>query len=83
MFQGSDTDKAINSWTEQFAENSAQFSSPSERTSSNDATFSEVYHKLIHSPALETLLQLEHTYAMAVAEVIKAWENAQEIITKR
>lgn len=43
----------------------------------NDAEFPEVYHMLIHSPALETLLQLEHTYAMAVADVCKGWANAR------
>ena len=29
-------------------------------------TFANVYHTLIHSPALETLLNLEHTYALAM-----------------
>ena len=29
-----------------------------------DTTWSDVYHKLIHSPALEALLQLEHRYAI-------------------
>ena len=51
--------------------------------SSSDVGFSEIYHKLIHSPALETLLQLEHTYAMAVDEVVKAWDNARDIMHKR
>ena len=37
---------------------------------SNEQVFSEVYHSLIHSEALETLLNLEHTYAIAVEDVI-------------
>ncbi|ELU15738.1 hypothetical protein CAPTEDRAFT_117173 [Capitella teleta] len=37
---------------------------------SNDVMFSEIYHCLIHSPALEALLNLEHTYAIAVSDVI-------------
>ena len=37
----------------------------------NEQVFSEVYHSLIHSPALQTLLNLEHTYAMAVGELIE------------
>ena len=61
-----------------------EFSAPTDPSpTSIDATFSDIYHKLIHSPALETLLQLEHTYAMAVAEVIKAWENARDIMQKK
>ena len=36
----------------------------------NDQIFSDVYHSLIHSEALETLLNLEHTYAIAVEDVI-------------
>lgn len=42
---------------------------------SNDVMFSEVYHSLIHSPALETLLNLEHTYAMAVGNIINQRDN--------
>ena len=37
---------------------------------SNESVFSEVYHALIHSPALETLLNLEHTYAISVEDVV-------------
>ena len=82
--QGSETDQTIDKWVTSFSDNCTSFSTPSEiPSSSSDAGFSEIYHKLIHSPALETLLQLEHTYAMAVDEVIKAWENAREIMQKR
>ena len=49
----------------------------------SDADFPGVYHKLIHSPALETLLQLEHTYAMAVADVCKGWDNARSVLQER
>ena len=84
----------IEKWAERFAENHVQFSSPSEASGVSagrvgegsdrlDLVFSEVYHKLIHSPALDTLLQLEHTYAMAVADVCKGRENASEILQKR
>ncbi len=48
-----------------------------------DLQFPEVYHKLIHSPALETLLQLEHTYALAVLEMCNARDNAMELMQKR
>ena len=34
-------------------------------------TFANVYHTLIHSPALETLLNLEHTYALSMENIIR------------
>ena len=74
----------INKWAESFVLNCAEFSPPGENSSvTSNAKFAEVYHKLIHSSALETLLQLEHTYAMAVDEVIKAWDNARGIMQER
>jgi hypothetical protein len=45
-----------------------EYAKPEEIT--NEQLFSEVYHSLIHSEALETLLNLEHTYAIAVEDII-------------
>jgi hypothetical protein len=42
-----------------------------------------MYHSLIHSPALGTLLQLEHTYALAMDNSLQAWRNARENMVKR
>ncbi len=47
----------------------AEFARP--EAVSNEQVFSEVYHALIHSPALETLLNLEHTYSLAVGGIIE------------
>ncbi|XP_067673825.1 FERRY endosomal RAB5 effector complex subunit 3-like [Haliotis asinina] len=54
-------------WTKAFTQEVKAYSTPVEVT--NDQVFSEVYHTLIHSPALETLLNLEHTYALAVEDL--------------
>ena len=87
--QGTKLDCTIEQWAKCFADNHIQFSSPSESGSgmntepASEAEFPEVYHKLIHSPALETLLQLEHTYAMAVTDVCKGWENATTVLHDR
>lgn len=45
-----------------------EFAKPEEV--SKEQQFSEVYHALIHSPALETLLNLEHTYALTIEDLI-------------
>lgn len=85
--QGTETEQTIEKWVKSFSENNVEFASPVEnkghRFGNDDIAFSEIYHKLIHSPALETLLQLEHTYALAVSEVCKARDNAREIMQKR
>lgn len=46
-----------------------EFAKPEEV--SKELEFSEVYHALIHSPALETLLNLEHTYALTIDDLIQ------------
>ncbi len=83
--QGSETDQIISKWTKSFTETHSEFFSapPKEKTLPDASNFSEIYHKLIHSPALETLLQLENTYAMAVDDVYRAWENAKDLIQKK
>ena len=34
--------------------------------------FSTVYHKLVHSPALETILKVEHSYSRLTQDIIYA-----------
>lgn len=41
-----------------------------------DAAFADIYHSLIHSAALETLLQLENSYALSLQELLSHRENA-------
>ncbi|XP_077863644.1 FERRY endosomal RAB5 effector complex subunit 3-like [Saccoglossus kowalevskii] len=40
------------------------------KQSNDEVAFGEVYHQLIHSAALDTLLNLDHSYAAAVEEII-------------
>ncbi|XP_074648788.1 FERRY endosomal RAB5 effector complex subunit 3-like [Tubulanus polymorphus] len=63
-----DVDDLVDQWAKVFTQELKEYAKPVEI--SNDQVFSEVYHNLIHSPALETLLNLEHTYAIAVEDVI-------------
>ena len=46
-----------------------------------DSAWSEIYHDLIHSPALESLLQLEHTYAVAMKDMVKQRDQALKDLT--
>ncbi|XP_035209060.1 protein C12orf4 homolog isoform X1 [Stegodyphus dumicola] len=56
----------------------AELEEPSESSS-----FPEMYHKLIHSPALETMLNLEHSYALAVGELVQAKDKALHELQQR
>ncbi|KAI6656843.1 hypothetical protein LOD99_16146 [Oopsacas minuta] len=49
----------------------------------DETTFSEIYHALVNSNALDTLLQLEHTSTIAVAELTKARANAMQQLLAR
>lgn len=39
-----------------------------QRCASDDELFATAYHKMVHSPALETMLQLEHMYSKTVRQ---------------
>ncbi|XP_036370834.1 protein C12orf4 homolog isoform X1 [Octopus sinensis] len=60
-------DDLVKKWTKAFTQEVKEFAKPEEVT--NEQVFSEVYHTLIHSPALETLLNLEHSYAMDIENI--------------
>ena len=64
----------ISSWSNTFTQEHATYSSANDK--SEESVFSEMYHSLIHSAALDTLLQLENTYAMAMDDAASKKENA-------
>uniref|UniRef100_A0A8C5B9J1 FERRY endosomal RAB5 effector complex subunit 3 n=1 Tax=Gadus morhua TaxID=8049 RepID=A0A8C5B9J1_GADMO len=63
-----DINGLTNAWAKAYAETSLEHARPEE--ASWDEDFAEVYHELIHSPASETLLNLEHNYCLSIAELI-------------
>lgn len=80
--KGSETDNTIEKWVGHFSESHAPFSAISSGRD-QEVEFSDAYHKLIHSSALETLLQLEHTYALNVSHEVKGWDNARDIMQRK
>ncbi len=68
-------ESAIDSWNEAFTQECSRYSDAKE-VKTEELTFSEMYHSLIHSPALETLLQLENTYALAVQDMLAQRDTA-------
>lgn len=64
----------VTSWTNAFTQEHGSYSSVSDK--SEETVFSEMYKSLIHSSALETLLQLENTYALAMDDAVTKKESA-------
>lgn len=62
-----DVEDVIKVWEKAYKENTVEFG---DKCGTEDReVFAAVYHKLVHSPALETILQVEHAHAQAVAEI--------------
>lgn len=76
-----DIDRIIKKWSFAFKEEHTQFAKPEEL--SKDATFPHMYHSLIHSPALDTMLNLEHTYSLQIGELIHERDTALSKLQKR
>ncbi|XP_060698864.1 protein C12orf4 homolog isoform X3 [Hemiscyllium ocellatum] len=61
-------EQLVNTWAKAYQETTLEYSKPEEP--SWDEDFADVYHDLIHSPASEALLNLEHNYFVRVSELI-------------
>lgn len=77
-----EVNKATAAWVQKFSDHHSEFSTIEEGNVA-EVTFSEVYHKLVHSPALETLFQLEHTYSMAMEELCESLQSAKQAMKER
>ncbi|XP_021927005.1 protein C12orf4 homolog isoform X2 [Zootermopsis nevadensis] len=62
-----DVEEVIKTWEKAFRQETVEYTEPQGAT--DEELFSTVYHKLVHSPALEAMLQVEHSYALAVREL--------------
>ncbi|XP_060537153.1 protein C12orf4 homolog isoform X3 [Cylas formicarius] len=59
-------DDIIKDWEKVMREEMVEFGE--KKCASDEELFAIAYHKLVHSPALETMLQLEHMYSKTVRE---------------
>lgn len=67
----------IKNWERRFKENVVEFGD--QKGTPDEEVFAAAYHKLVHSPALETILQVENSYAKTVMNTLK---NRDEDIAK-
>ncbi|XP_023694629.1 ferry endosomal RAB5 effector complex subunit 3 [Paramormyrops kingsleyae] len=63
-----DMDRLTDSWAKVYSESTLEHARPEEPSREED--FADVYHELIHSPASDTLLNLEHNYFLSISELI-------------
>ncbi|XP_067160363.1 ferry endosomal RAB5 effector complex subunit 3 isoform X8 [Apteryx mantelli] len=63
-----DINQLADNWAKAYKETTLEYAKPEE--TSWDEDFADVYHDLIHSPASETLLNLEHNYFVSISELI-------------
>ncbi|XP_076260890.1 FERRY endosomal RAB5 effector complex subunit 3 [Rhynchophorus ferrugineus] len=59
-------DDIVKNWEKLMREEIIEFGE--RRCASDEELFATAYHKLVHSPALETMLQLEHMYSKIVRQ---------------
>lgn len=69
-------------WVNSYSKEHAKYQSQDDK-SDDDIEFSNIYHALIHSPALETLLQLEHSYSVAVKDLLEQKDGVLDKLQKK
>lgn len=68
-------------WARAYREEHLCYATPEEETP--DSKFPTMYHTLIHSPALDTMLNLEHSYALAVGDMVRERDQTLSHLQKR
>ncbi|XP_053318604.1 protein C12orf4 homolog [Spea bombifrons] len=63
-----DVNQLANTWMRAYTETTLEHARPEEPN--RDEDFADIYHDLIHSPASETLLNLEHNYFVSISELL-------------
>lgn len=74
-------DELLGRWVKTYSQELRMFAKPFEL--SRDEKFAEVYHTLIHSPALETLLNLEHEYSLGVEKIIRERDRSLQQLQEK
>lgn len=76
-----DVEKIIKNWEKAYREKTAEYAQP--MGTSDEELFAAAYHKLVHSPSLEPILQAEHKYGRDVTEVIQIKNSEYEQLTQK
>ncbi|XP_041973754.1 protein C12orf4 homolog [Aricia agestis] len=73
-------DGVVKNWEKLFKENVVEFAE--QKGTSDEEVFAAAYHKLVHSPALETILQVESSYAKTLLNMLKSRDQDIKKLTQ-
>ncbi|XP_015609614.1 protein C12orf4 homolog isoform X2 [Cephus cinctus] len=76
-----DIEDIIKNWEKIYKQKTVEYAEPVGTT--DEELFAAAYHKLVHSPSLEPILQAEHEFGKAVTEVIQTRDKDIERLTKQ
>lgn len=72
----------VEAWTNAYSKEHISYQGKDDKNG-DEIEFAIIYHALIHSPALETLLQLEHSYSVAVKGLMEQADIALNKLQKK
>lgn len=76
-----DIEDIIKNWEKTYKQKTAEYADPIGTT--DEELFAAAYHKLVHSPSLEPILQAEHKFGRDVTEVIQMRDSHYEQLTQK
>lgn len=76
-----DVEDIIKNWEKIYKQRTVEYAEPLGTT--DEELFAAAYHRLVHSPSLEPILQAEHKYGRDVTEVTQMRDAAQDQLTKK
>ena len=76
-----DVEEIIRKWERWYKQSTVEYAEPMGTT--DEELFAAAYHRLVHSPSLEPILQAEHKFGKDVTEVIERRNKEYEQLTKR
>lgn len=76
-----DVEEIIKNWEKIYKQKTIEYAEPIGTT--DEELFAAAYHRLVHSPSLQPILQTEHTYGRDVTEVVVGRDKEYEELTQR
>ncbi|XP_043476112.1 protein C12orf4 homolog [Leptopilina heterotoma] len=76
-----DVEEIIKNWEKIYKQKTVEYAEPLGTT--DEELFAAAYHRLVHSPSLEPILQAEHKYGGDVTKVTQMRDAAQEQLTRK
>ncbi|CAK9819118.1 Protein C12orf4 homolog [Anthophora plagiata] len=76
-----DIEEIIKNWEKNYKQKTVEYADPIGTT--DEELFAAAYHRLVHSPSLEPILQAEHKFGRDVTEVIQMRDTQYEQLTQK